>query len=167
MKLKLVQEFDDNTNDIIDTVDTIVDKYTNHLDACIDDVKELLKNKDDLTIEQLNYYISYIPVLLYDVTTRIQDLGIKSDAAKMQRREVFNTTYQELEHGTVQHKTSVSQQACQNEQMIEDIFLRVYKKCESKIEIATMLHGSLKKILQWRISELEVTRTNIINSNLL
>ena len=77
-------------------------------------MKELLKNKDDLTIEQLNYYISYIPVLLYDVTTRIQDLGIKSDAAKMQRREVFNTTYQELEHGTVQHKTSVSQQACQN-----------------------------------------------------
>ena len=89
-------------------------------------------------------FLSYIPVLLYDVTTRIQDLGIKSDAAKMQRREVFNTTYQELEHGTVQHKTSVSQQACQNEQMIEDIFLRVYKKCESKIEIATMLHGSLK-----------------------
>ena len=45
MKLKLVQEFDDNTNDIIDTVDTIVDKYTNHLDACIDEVKEYMKSK--------------------------------------------------------------------------------------------------------------------------
>lgn len=166
MKLQ-IKQFEEEVDELILTVDTIVNTYTNILDRCIDEVRELLVNKDDLTIEQLNYYISYLPILLYDVNSRIQDLGIKSDAAKMQRLDIFNTTYNNLDHGTVQKKTSIAQQASQDEQMIESIFVRVYKKMENKIEMAEMLHSSLKKILQWRISELEVTRTNIINTNLL
>ena len=51
--------------------------------------------------------------------------------------------------------------------MMEDVFNRVYKKIETRIDMATMLHGSLKKILNWRISELEVTRTNTFSNNLL
>ena len=80
---------------------------------------------------------------------------------------MFNEIYYKQEHGTVAQKTAVAQMGSNSEQMIEDVFNRVYKKCEDKVEMATMLHGSLKKILQWRVSELEVTRTNIINSNLL
>ena len=97
----------------------------------------------------------------------MQDLGIKSDAAKMERKNQYNKAYQEQTHGTVAQKTSVAQDACQDEQMIEDIFNRVYKKCENRIDVASMLHGSLKKILQWRISELEVTRTNVYSNNTL
>ena len=39
--------------------------------------------------------------------------------------------------------------------------LRAYKECENKIEIATMLHSSLKKVQSWKTAELEITRTNI------
>jgi hypothetical protein len=124
-------------------------------------------NKDDLTIEQINFYITMIPVLLYDLHDKMQNLGVKGDAAKMQRKNQYNKAYQEQESGTVAQKTSVAQEACKDEQMIEDIFSRVYKKCENKIDIATMLHGSLKKILQWRVSELEVTRTNIFSNGML
>ena len=166
MKIK-ISEFDEQMNDVLETVNTIAITYTKQLDNCIEEVKELLKNKDDLTIEQLNYYISYIPVLLYELTDKIQDLGVKTDAARMQRKQMFNEIYDKQEHGTVAQKTAVAQMGSNSEQMIEDVFTRVYKKCEDKVEMATMLHGSLKKILQWRVSELEVTRTNIINSNLL
>lgn len=166
MKIK-ISEFDQQMDDVLETVNTIAITYTKQLDTCIEEVKELLKNKDDLTIEQLNYYISYIPVLLYELTDKIQDLGVKTDAARMQRKQMFNEIYDKQEHGTVAQKTAVAQMGSNSEQMIEDVFNRVYKKCEDKVEMATMLHGSLKKILQWRVSELEVTRTNIINSNLL
>lgn len=166
MKIK-ISEFDQQLDDVLETVNTIAITYTKQLDTCIEEVKELLKNKDDLTIEQLNYYISYIPVLLYELTDKIQDLGVKTDAARMQRKQMFNEIYDKQEHGTVAQKTAVAQMGSNSEQMIEDVFNRVYKKCEDKVEMATMLHGSLKKILQWRVSELEVTRTNIINSNLL
>ena len=167
MKLHIVDEFDNGLDDVIDTVNIIAKEYTDQLDECIDEVKDLLKNKDDLTIEQLNYYISYIPVLLYSITDKMQDLGVKNDAAKMQRKQMFNEIYNKQEHGTVAQRTAIAQMGSNSEQMIEDVFNRVYKKCEDKIEVAKLLHGSLKKILQWRISELEVTRTNIINSNLL
>lgn len=159
-----LSNFNEQTKDIIDTVNIIATNYTESLDNCIEEVSELLKYKDDLTLEQLNYYIATIPILLYSLSDKIQDLGISSDSAKMQKKEIFNKAYQEQIKGTVAYKTSIAQQSCQGEQMIEDIFIRVYKKCESKIDMATMLHSSLKKILQWRVSELEVTRTNIISS---
>lgn len=162
-----LNDFNSQTDDIIETANRIAVVYTEELDECIEEVNDLLKNKDDLTIDQLNYYISIIPIYLYRLTDTIQDLGVKTDAAKMQRKNQYNKTYQEQEHGTVPQKTSVAQQSCEDEQMIEDIYVRVYKKCENKIEMATMLHGSLKKILQWRVTELEVTRTNTFNSNIL
>lgn len=166
MKLKL-NKFDTEMNDVLDTVNTICSKYTVQLDNCLEEVKELLANKDDLTIEQLNYYISILPIYLYELTDKMQDLGVKSDAAKMQRKQVFSEIYDEQTHGTVAQKTAVAQMGSVDEQMIEDIFARVYKKCEQRIEMASMLHGSLKKILQWRVSELEVTRTNTFNTNTL
>lgn len=167
MKIPInLKSFDEETESIIDTVDVICDKYTSQLDKCIEEVNDLIKNKDDLTIEQINYYIIIIPVLLYELHDKMQNLGVKTDAAKMQRKNQYNKAYQEQEQGTVAQKTSVAQQCCEDEQMIEDIFTRVYKKCENKIEIATMLHGSLKKILQWRVSELEVTRTNTFSNNM-
>lgn len=169
MKLPLnyLNQFDSECDEIIDTVDRIAITYTKELDKCIEEVQDLIKNKDDLTIEQINFYITMIPVLLYDLHDKMQNLGVKGDAAKMQRKNQYNKAYQEQENGTVAQKTSVAQEACKDEQMIEDIFTRVYKKCENKIDIATMLHGSLKKILQWRVSELEVTRTNIFSNGML
>ena len=169
MKLPLnyLNQFDTECNDIISTVDSIATTYTERLDECIEEVQDLIKNKDDLTIEQINFYIIQIPILLYELHDKMQNLGVKGDAAKMQRKNQYNKAYQDQENGTVAQKTSVAQEACKDEQMIEDIFGRVYKKCENKIDIATMLHGSLKKILQWRVSELEVTRTNTFSNNML
>ena len=107
MKLKL-NAFNEEIEDVLDTVNNICIKYTYQLDDCIAEVKELLANKDDLTIEQLNYYISVLPIYLYELTDKMQDLGMKSDAAKMQRKQVFSEIYDEQEHGTVAQKTAVS-----------------------------------------------------------
>ena len=90
MRLQLIEKFNSETEDIISTVNSITNKFTNQLDECIKEVKELLNSGDEISPEQLNYYVSLIPVLLYDLTGRITELGVKSDAAKMQRKQVFN-----------------------------------------------------------------------------
>ena len=97
MKLNITQ-FDIETEDIVDTVDTIVEQYTYELDTCIEEVQDLLKNKDDLTIEQLNYYIAILPVYLYKLNDDLQNMGIKGDAARMQRKAMYNTAYKEQTH---------------------------------------------------------------------
>ena len=162
MRLPLIQKLNTDTLDVIDTVNNITSSYTSELDKCINEIQILLSNEEDISPQQLNYYITILPILLYDITGKITELGIKSDAAKMQRRTVFNEAYLEQTQGTVSKKTSVAQNQSMNEQFVEDIMLRAYKECASKIEIATMLHSSLKKVQSWKTSELEITRNNIL-----
>lgn len=162
MRLPLIQKLNTDTLDVIDTVNNITSSYTSELDKCINEIQVLLSNEEDISPQQLNYYITILPILLYDITGKITDLGIKSDAAKMQRRTVFNEAYLEQTQGTVSKKTSVAQNQSMNEQFVEDVMLRAYKECASKIEIATMLHSSLKKVQSWKTSELEITRNNIL-----
>ena len=165
MKIQLLKNFNIETQDIINTVYAIEDAYTKEANECISEIEKLIKDKEDIDIHVLNYYITEIPIIIFNLVDNIQQLAVKSDAAKMQRKEVFNNSMMEQDTGTIADKKSVAQQACQNEQFIEDVFTRVYKQCERKIDILEMLHGSLKKILQWRVSELEVTRTNILIKN--
>nr|DAZ44600.1 MAG TPA: hypothetical protein [Caudoviricetes sp.] len=162
MRLPLIQKLNTDTLDVIDTVNNITSSYTSELDKCINEIQVLLSNEEDISPQQLNYYITILPILLYDITGKITELGIKSDAAKMQRRTVFNEAYLEQTQGTVSKKTSVAQNQSMNEQFVEDVMLRAYKECASKIEIATMLHSSLKKVQSWKTSELEITRNNIL-----
>lgn len=162
MRLPLIQKLNTDTLDVIDTVNNITSSYTSELDKCINEIQVLLSNEEDISPQQLNYYITILPILLYDITGKITELGIKSDAAKMQRRMVFNEAYLEQTQGTVSKKTSVAQNQSMNEQFVEDVMLRAYKECASKIEIATMLHSSLKKVQSWKTSELEITRNNIL-----
>lgn len=160
-RLQLIKTFDQNTVDIIDTVNTITKSYTGELDKCINEVRQLLSTGEDISPDTLNYYITLIPVLLYGLTDRITQLGIKSDAAKMERKKTFNDTYINTKDGTVTEKTAIAQNMAMDDQFVEDIMLRAYKECADKIEIATMLHSSLKKVQNWRTSELEITRNNI------
>lgn len=162
MRLPLIQKLDADTLDIIDTVNSITKNYTSELDKCINEIQELLSNGEDIPPQQLNYYITILPILLYDITGKITELGIKSDAAKMQRRTVFNDAYIQQTQGTVSKKTSIAQNQSMNEQFVEDVMLRAYKECANKIEIATILHSSLKKVQSWKTSELEITRNNIL-----
>lgn len=157
-RLQLIKKLDENTVDIINTVNTITKSYTGELDKCIKEVKQLLSTGDDIPPDTLNYYITLIPVLLYELTDRITQLGIKSDAARMERKKTFNDTYINTEHGTVTEKTSIAQNMAMDDQFVEDVMLRAYKECADKIEIATMLHSSLKKVQNWRTSELEITK---------
>lgn len=162
MRLSLIQKLNTDTLDVIDTVNNITSSYTSELDKCINEIQELLSKGDDIPPQQLNYYITILPILLYDITGKITELGVKSDAAKMQRRTVFNDAYIQQAQGTVSKKTSIAQNQSMNEQFVEDVMLRAYKECASKIEIATMLHSSLKKVQSWKTSELEITRNNIL-----
>ena len=97
---------------------------------------------------------------MYYAGNAVEDLGIEGDTAKVLRQEAFNNAYLEVEEKTVQAKTSAAQQLVISEQLVENAFARAYKKAKNRIEVANTLHSSLKKVLQWKISELEVTGYN-------
>lgn len=156
----LKKEVEESSIQVIQIVDQLVKKYCKELDNAIDEISDLLKHPDELTTEDINYYIMYLPILMYYAGNAIEDLGVQGDTAKAYRREVFNEAYLKVEEKTVQGKTSAAQQYAQSEQVLEDSFARAYKKAKNRLEVANILHSSLKKVLQWKISELEVTGRN-------
>lgn len=148
---------------LVEAVDDVVEKFGSDLDDVIAELEDALSNKDDLTIDQLNYYIAYIPIILYRISDTIGDLGVWNDVAKQDRRNKYNEAMLSSTQNTVSQRTSDAQARVASEQMLEDIYNRAYKKLQHRMEYAELLHGSLKKILNYRISELEVTRTNTFN----
>lgn len=156
----LKREIEQSSIPMIQIVDQLTKKYCKDLDNAIDEIQDLLKNREDLDIGKINYYIMYLPILMYYAGNAIEDLGVEGDTAKAYRQEAFNDAYLAVEEKTVQAKTSAAQQETVNEQVIENAFTRAYKKAKSRLEMANILHSALKKVLQWKISELEVTGNN-------
>ena len=161
-KLDLVNQFNRQCNDVVQTALTIRKKYTGCLDDCIYDVKELLQNTATISNEDLEKYIALIPVLMYELIDKMQVLAVRVDAAKTQKKTEFNKAYITSDESTVAAKTSSAQLQVEDEQFIEDIYIRVYKHCEKKLDTAEMLHSSLKKLMNWRLNEFDVTRNNMI-----
>lgn len=164
MRIDLLKKFDNDTLEVIDTAKSITDKYTKELDKCVEEIQGKLDTESELCESDLVHYITQIPILIYFLSSTMQELGIKKDTAVMQRRHIYDTSYLDQQCGTVAKKTSQAKIDSQDEQFIEDVYTRVYKACESKIDSATILYSSLKKILQLKMSEMELTKNNMLQS---
>ena len=145
-------------SDIIEAVvEEIVTAETKELDDVIHEIKDLLSNRQDIEVADLNHYIAALPTLMYFVGDRMESVGIKSDSSAAIRRERYDNFYVLARGKTINDKQSETNKLVMNESIIEAAYKRSYKKIQIRIELADSLLTSLKKVLQWRISELEVT----------
>ena len=156
-----VKETVDSYGDIVESVvNEIIDKEVSVLDDTIYDIQELLVNKDMIDVEDLTYYIAYLPTLIYYVGDRAESVGIKSDSSTVVRKQKFDDFYLLAKGKTVNDKTSETNKLIINESVVESAYKRAYKKIQSRLDIADMVLTSLKKVLQWKITELETSARN-------
>lgn len=156
-----VKETVDSYGDIVESVvNQIIDKEVSVLDDTIYDIQELLVNKDMIDVEDLTYYIAYLPTLIYYVGDRAESVGIKSDSSTVVRKQKFDDFYLLAKGKTVNDKTSETNKLIINESVVESAYKRAYKKIQSRLDIADMVLTSLKKVLQWKITELETSARN-------
>ena len=78
---------------------------------------------------------------------------------KSLKTKVYATAYNELT-GTVESKKNCALLQIQEEQMLESVCKTSYKIVQGKINMAYELLNSLKKVLNIRIAELELSRVN-------
>ena len=154
---KCKQHTENNADVITRVVDSIVDRYCHELDEAVDDVYRLLHSSREISVADLNYYIALLPTHMYYVGNALENIGIQGDSAAAIRRERFDKAYLQVEGKTINDKQSAANQLVINETLIEQAFSRAYKKTRSRLDYADSLLNSLKKILQWRMSEMEVT----------
>ena len=153
----------DNTALVIKEIsDKLVKEYCEDLDIVISDIKScILTGIDDKLLEN---FIIELANTLYFTGSAQEDLGIKEDTCKAIRAEIYNKTYEDSQ-GTVAQKNALSELATQQETIVLNIYSRAYKKVKLRMEAGYEMLNSLKKVMNKRISEMELSNSRYIGGN--
>ena len=153
----------DNISDTIKEIsDKLVNKYCKDLDDLMSIIREQLQDKGEITDTELEFLIMDLANILYFTGSAQEDLGIKEDTCKAIRQEVYSF-YRNEATGTVADKTALAELACQKETMTLAIYSRAYKKVKLRMDAGYEMLNSLKKVMNKRITEMELSNSRYIN----
>ena len=141
-------------------VDEVVKKATKQLDGLISEIQGILKDVQSISLEDLNYYITYLPTVMYFTTDRAEVVGIKMDSSSAIRKEKYDELYVLAIGKTIPDKESETRKLVMNETVIETAYKRAYKKVQYKLEHADKVLASLKRVHQLRLNDIELTNYN-------
>ena len=79
------------------------------------------------------------------------------DIAKAIKQERYNSIYNNLTKGTISDKQSIAELGVQEEEITRIIYARAYAIVKNKMEYATELLASIKKVITRRTAEYQMT----------
>lgn len=160
----LKQALDDvnNNSEYVDEmVQELVSSCCSSLDEYIEYVKEMLNNDNaNIPSSTLDDIVMTIPSLLYFVGTQQEKLGIRHDVAKSTRNILFNQLFTKSV-GTVNAKKAEAEIQLFNEDMATIVYDRAYNSIKTKVEFATEILQSAKKIISRRMSESDINKSSM------
>lgn len=153
----------DKSSDIIQELSNdLVIRYCDSLDNQLLLIKQEMDNAGYLTDETLERRIIELANTLYFTGSAQEDLGIKEDTCKMIRQEVYSKA-RENASGTVADKTAQAELIAQQETITLAIYSRAYKKVKLRMDAGYEMLNSLKKVMNKRITEMELSNSRYIN----
>lgn len=156
-----------NVDSISDTIkeisDRLVNKYCKDLNNLMSVIRGELQNNGEITDEELELHILDLANTLYFTGSAQEDLGIKEDTCKAIRQEVYSKAREQATGKTVADKTAQAELIAQAETMTLAIYSRAYKKVKLKMDAGYEMLNSLKKVMNKRISEMELSNSRYIN----
>ena len=163
---KTAEDIMKNVDSISDTIkeisDKLVTKYCDDLDDLMIDIKSILTN-DTMTDSYLETAILDLANTLYFTGSAQEDLGIKEDICKAIRQEVYSKAREQATGKTVADKTAQAELIAQAETMTLAIYSRAYKKVKLRMDAGYEMLNSLKKVMNKRITEMELSNSRYIN----
>lgn len=153
----LVERVDKNSIYINDIVDDIVRKHCQPLDDLMEIISETLGDASnpptDLELDQMALKL---PTTMYFVGSAQEALGIKEDVSQAIKLDIFNRVRLETT-GTVADKDTKAALASQQEFIVNAIYGRAYKKVRQRLEIASDMLSSVKKVITRRMYEMQLS----------
>lgn len=164
-----VLEINNKVKELSSEVESLV--YEAVDDCCKDLNKEVrdiqlnvLNSIDSITNEQLHLVVSNLSIVLYFAVSKLEKLGIKEDISKKIKNEKFSEVKQETD-GTVAAKEAAATLATQSEDVVLTVNSKAYKQAKANIESGYEILSAIKKVLSARISELELSSSRFIGTN--
>lgn len=142
----------------------IVNKICNQLDTRMLDIRDRLeKGTDNISNEELEDYIIGLASDLYFCGSQQEDLGAKEDICKAIRQEVYNNERNNIT-GTVTDKDTKATAKIKTESIVLTVYSRSYKQVKFKVDAGYEMLNSLKKLMNRRVSELELSNSRYISN---
>ena len=160
----IMQKVDNISDTIKEISDKLVTKYCDDLDDLMIDIKSILTN-DTMTDSYLETVILDLANTLYFTGSAQEDLGIKEDICKAIRQEVYSKAREQATGKTVADKTAQAELIAQAETMTLAIYSRAYKKVKLRMDAGYEMLNSLKKVMNKRITEMELSNSRYINKS--
>lgn len=158
-----------NVDHISDTIkrisDRLVNKYCKDLNDLMSVIREELQNNGGITDQELEFHILDLANTLYFTGSAQEDLGIKEDTCKAIRQEVYSKAREQATGKTVADKTAQAELIAQAETMTLAIYSRAYKKVKLRMDAGYEMLNSLKKVMNKRITEMELSNSRYIGGN--
>lgn len=155
----------DNTSDMIKEIsDKLVHEYCTDLDNCMNGIRNCLRNPNSISDILLETYILDLANILYFTGSAQEDLGIKEDTCKAIKQEVYSRAREEAT-GTVADKTAKAELIAQQETIVLSIYSRAYKKVKLRMDAGYEMLNSLKKVMNKRVAEMELSNSRYINKS--
>ena len=161
----VIEEVESSGTNVKEISDKLVSSYCKDLDEIMVVISENLRDSGSMTDTELEYYIMDLANTLYFVGTAQEDLGIKEDICKSIRQRVYSKARDEALGKTVADRTAQAELAVQGETLVLSIYSRTYKKVKLRMDAGYEMLNSLKKVMNKRIAEMELSNSRYINSS--
>lgn len=134
---------------------------TKELDSIMDNLYEIMNQQTTIASEDLERYILKLANVLYFTVSQQEQLGIKEDVSKLIRQELYSEVKRSTV-GTVAEKEATAVIESQYEEMVQIIYSRAYKDVKCKVDAGYEMLNALKKIMNARLAELELSKSRYI-----
>lgn len=156
---KIRDKVDIDSEKLDEIVHDIIRPYCESLDNYVNFIRDILQDGENPpTAQELDDFCINLSVYIYYASGMQEALGIKDDIAKALYREMYNTTRDSLEKGTVADKDALAELKSQQEYLTSVLYKRAYNIVKAKVSSAQEILASIKKIISRRVSEMELTR---------
>ena len=156
----LMSEVDELTNYYTEITNNILISYTQDFDDLMRDLKrDIIENEPtDMLLEK---YLLELNNMLYFLSSKLEDVGIKDDISNMLTKEVYNNSYlnnrvkdsEKKNKYTVAELTAIAENDSKQQNVLHSIYTRVYKQMKSKMDAGYDMVNSLRKIITRRMQE--------------
>ena len=180
----------ESLNDVVKTVDNmqaeftslfdlILTGYTNDIDKVLKDINDnLIINKICPSSDDIEIYMLKLNNEIYKLSDNIERIGIYDSVSKAIYKDCYNQIYlnNQIKDGEKKNKTTVaeltalSEQGTVYENLVNDVYNRVYKTLKNKLDAAQSMLATLSKLLSKRMQEaqnvgLDINTEKQIESN--
>ena len=149
---------ENNSSQIQEIVEGIIKPYCKDLDNYVDFIKSILADGENPpTSQELDDFCMNLSVYIYYASGMQEQLGIKDDIARAIYKEMYHSSRDSIDKGTVADKDSSAELASQQEYLVSVCYKRAYNIIKAKVSAAQEMLASVKKVISRRMQEVEIT----------